>query len=156
MTVARFPVPPIVKTVTVRSAPVEAFEFFTAQFGRWWPLSRTHTGADPVHCAIEQHVGGRVFERSADGCETSWGTVLVYDPPYRLVFSWVVAVPAGLEQRVEIRFMPEAGGGTTVELKHSGWELLGDAALSQRQRFDRGWGAIFEGHFVEYANSVST
>ena len=86
MTIAHLPVPPIVKTVTVRCAPRRAFALFAEEFARWWPLSRVHTGPDPVNCAIEPRVGGRVFERAADGRETPWGTVLAYDPPHRLAF----------------------------------------------------------------------
>jgi uncharacterized protein YndB with AHSA1/START domain len=110
VTIARFPVPPIVKRVTVRATPARAFALFAADFARWWPLSRVHTGPDPVDCAIEPRVGGRVFERAADGHETAWGTVLAYDPPHRLTFSWIVELPAGQEQFVEIRFTPEDRG----------------------------------------------
>ena len=58
MTIARFPVPPVVKTVTVRAAPARTFALFAGDFARWWPLSRVHTGPDPVDCAIEPRVGG--------------------------------------------------------------------------------------------------
>ena len=75
--------------------------------------------------------------------------------PHRLTFSWIVELPAGQEQLVEIRFTPE-DRGTTVELTHSGWEQLGDAAASLRERYDRGWGTVFERHFVDYANSAAT
>jgi uncharacterized protein YndB with AHSA1/START domain len=155
MTIARFPVPPIIKTVTVRAAPARAFALFADDFARWWPLARTHTGPDPVDCAIEPRVGGRVFERAADGRETPWGTVLAYDPPHRLAFSWIVQLKAGQDQLVEIRFTAEERG-TRVELTHSGWETLGDAATSLRERYERGWGTIFEHDFVEYANSSAT
>jgi uncharacterized protein YndB with AHSA1/START domain len=154
VTIALFPVPPIVKTVTVSCPPARAFALFAQDFGRWWPVSRVHTGPDPVDCVIEPYVGGHVFERAADGRETPWGTVLAYDPPHLLTFSWIVELPAGLEQRVEIRFTP-ADCGTRVELTHSGWEKFGDAAVSQRQRYDRGWGTVFERHFVDYVNSAA-
>jgi len=95
------------------------------------------------------------IERSADGRETAWGTVLAYDPPHRLAFSWIVELPAGLEQMVEIRFTTE-NRGTRVELMHSGWEQLGDAAASLRERYIRGWGRVFERYFVDYANSAAT
>ena len=36
------------------------------------------------------------------------------------------------------------------------WEQLGDAAASLRERYDRGWGSVFERYFVDYANSVAT
>jgi uncharacterized protein YndB with AHSA1/START domain len=155
MTIAQFPVPPIVKTVMVHAAPARAFALFAGDFGRWWPLARVHTGLDPVDCAIEPRVGGRVFERAADGRETAWGTVLAYDPPHRLAFSWILGLSAGQEQSVEILFMPE-DRGTRVELTHSGWEKLGDAAASLRERYDRGWATIFERCFDDYANTAAT
>jgi uncharacterized protein YndB with AHSA1/START domain len=154
MTVASFPVPPIVKAVTVRAAPARAFALFAGDIARWWPLSQVHTGPDPVDCAIEPRVGGRIFERAADGRETPWGTVLVYDPPHRLAFSWIVALSAEQEQRVEIRFMAE-DGGTRVELTHSGWEKLGEAATDRRERYDRGWGRIFVSCYADYANTAT-
>ena len=153
MTIARFPVPPVIKTVTVRAAPTRAFALFADDLSRWWPLAQFHTGADPVDCTIEPRVGGRVFERAADGRETPWGTVLAYDPPHRLAFSWIVELPAGMEQLVEIRLTAE-DSGTRVELTHSGWEQLGDAAASLRERYDRGWGSVFERHFVDYADGL--
>jgi uncharacterized protein YndB with AHSA1/START domain len=64
--------------------------------------------------------------------------VLAYDPPHRLAFSWIVELPVGLEQMVEIRFTTE-NRGTRVELMHSGWEQLGDAAASLHERYNRGW-----------------
>jgi uncharacterized protein YndB with AHSA1/START domain len=155
MTIAQFPVPPVVKAVTVRAAPTRAFALFANELARWWPLAQFHTGPDPVDCTIEPRVGGRVFEKSADGRETAWGTVLAYDPPHRLAFSWIIGLTAEQEQLVEIRFTAE-DRGTRVELTHSGWEKLGDAAVSLRDRYDRGWGTLIERHFVDYANSVAT
>ena len=108
-----------------------------------------------MDCAIEPRVGGRAFERAADGRETARGIVLAYDPPHRLAFSWIVELPAGVEQRVEIRFTAE-NSGTKVELTHTGWEQLGDAAAALRERYERGWETVFERHFVEYANSAAT
>ena len=81
MTIVEFAVPPVVKTVSVRAAPAQAFDYFVRDLARWWPLAQFHTGPDPVDCAIEPRAGGRVFERAADGRETLWGTVLAYEPP---------------------------------------------------------------------------
>ena len=155
MTIARFPVPPVVKAVTVHAPPERAFALFVDDIARWWPLTFAHTGPDPVDCAIEKRVGGRVFERAADGRETPWGTVLEYDPPRRLAFSWIVKLSAEHEQRVAVRFEPVDGGGTHVELTHSGWEKLGEAAADLRERYDRGWVAVFERGFGDYANSAT-
>lgn len=154
MSVAQFTVPPIVKSVVIRAAPARAFELFAGELARWWPLTQFHTGPDPVGCAIEPRVGGRVFERAADGRETPWGTVTAYDPPDRLAFTWIVGLSADQAQQIDVRFTPE-GGGTRVALTHSGWEKLGDAAASLRERYSQGWGTLVERFFAEYANAVS-
>jgi uncharacterized protein YndB with AHSA1/START domain len=153
MTIAEFRVPPVVKSVSVRAAPERAFEFFTKDFARWWPLSQFHTGADPVDCAIEPRVGGRVFERAANGHETSWGTVVAYEPPYRLSFTWIVGLAAEFAQLIEISFTPEALG-THVELTHSGWEKLGDAAAALRERYEGGWATLIERCYADYVNNA--
>jgi uncharacterized protein YndB with AHSA1/START domain len=155
MTIAEFSVPPVVKAVSVRAAPAQAFNFFSGDLARWWPLAQFHTGPDPVDCAIEPRVGGRVFERAADGRETAWGTVVAYEPPHRLSFTWVIGLSAELAQLIELRFAPE-GEGTRVELTHSGWEKLGDRAAALRERYDRGWATIIERCYAEYANAVAT
>ena len=155
MTILQFTVPPVVKAVAVRAAPARAFVLFTRDLARWWPLPQFHTGPDPVDCAIEPHVGGRVFERSADGRETSWGTVVAYDPPHRLAFSWIIGgLSPDQAQLIDIRFTPE-DAGTRVELTHSGWEKLGDAAIVLRERYDHGWATLIERCFAEYANTAS-
>ncbi len=154
MTIAEFPVPPVVKAVSVRVAPARAFELFARDLVRWWPLAQFHSGPDPVECAIEPRIGGRVFERAADGRETAWGTVVAYEPPHRLAFTWIVGLSAELAQQIELRFSPE-GPGTRVELTHSGWEKLGDAAAALRERYDRGWATLIERCYAEYANAAT-
>jgi uncharacterized protein YndB with AHSA1/START domain len=155
MTIAQFTVPPVVKAVVVRAEPARAFEFFARDLARWWPLAQFHTGPDPVDCAIEPRVGGRVFERAADGRETAWGNVVAYEPPHRLAFSWIIGLSTEQAQLIDIQFTPGADGGTRVELTHSGWEKLGDSAATapQRQRYDGGWGTILERCYAEYANA---
>jgi len=153
MTIARFPVPPVVKMVTVRATPARAFEIFARDIARWWPLATHHIAPDPVECCIEPYVGGRVFERAANGEETPWGVVLAYTPPQRLSFSWFVGIAPEQAQQIDLRFAPE-GPGTRVELTHSGWEKLGDAAAALRERYDRGWATVFE-RYAEYVNSAT-
>ena len=154
MSIVEFAVPPVVKTVSVRAAPAQAFDYFVRDLARWWPLAQFHTGPDPVDCAIEPRAGGRVLERAGDGRETAWGTVVAYEPPHRLSFTWIVGLSAELAQLIEIRFVPQ-GNGTRVELTHSGWEKLGDAAAALREGYDRGWATLIERCYAEYVNTAT-
>lgn len=135
---------PLVKTITVRRTPAEAFEIFTAGFGRWWPVDRYSLHqAETATCAIEPRVGGRVFETAKDGTEAPWGTVLAWEPPSRFVMSWHPGHPAETAQEVELRFDP-VPGGTRVTLEHRGWAKLGAAAEESRRNYDGGWAHVFD------------
>jgi len=153
--VISFAVPPVVKTVTVRCPPATAFKRFTEDLTAWWPLATHHIGDDPQTCVIEGRVGGRLYERSGAGAECVWGRIEQWDPPRRLVFTWEVKrAPGETLQRVAVTFTP-AAGGTHVELVHSGWEALGEAALTKRDSYDKGWGRVFGQCYANYANAAA-
>lgn len=127
------------KSVTV-NAPVEkAFRVYTEGLAMWWP-TKTHSVAEErVETAVfEGGVGGRIFEREADGSEHLWGTVLEWDPPHRIVHTWHPGRDEETAQRIEMRFIPE-GDGTRVELEHRGWENLGADARQIFENYDGGW-----------------
>jgi len=152
--VRNFAVPPVIKVVTVRCPPATAFKRFTEDLAAWWPLATHHIGDDPQTCVIEGRVGGRLYERSGAGAECVWGQIEQWDPPRRLSFTWQVRLAAEHTQRIDVTFAP-AAGGTRVELVHSGWEKLGEAAAARRDSYDQGWGRVFEQCYADYANAAA-
>ena len=151
--VVELAVPPVVKTITVRCAPQIAFRVFTEEIAAWWPLDTHSIGPDAKTCAFETRPGGRLFERLADGTEKLWGTIVDWQPPHRLAFTWHVHRTAEQAQLVEVTFEP-SDGGTRVRLTHSGWERLGEKAQAMRQSYDKGWGKVFEACFGARANAA--
>ena len=151
--VRNFAVPPVIKSVTVRCPPATAFKRFTEDLAAWWPLATHHIGDDPQACVLEGRVGGRLYERSGAGVECIWGIIEEWDPPRRLAFTWQVRLAAEHTQRIDVTFAP-APGGTRVELAHSGWEKLGEAAAARRESYEKGWGRVFEQCYVDYANAA--
>jgi uncharacterized protein YndB with AHSA1/START domain len=130
---------PVVKSLTVPLAPTKAFALFTDGIAGWWPLATHSIGeARAVACAIEPRVGGRVYERHADGSEMVWGHVRLWEPPARLVITWHPGRPEDTAQEIEIGFAACAGG-TRVELSHRGWERAGETARKLRDRYESGW-----------------
>jgi uncharacterized protein YndB with AHSA1/START domain len=148
--IVAFSVPPVVKTVTVRANPAEAFRMFTADLAAWWPLARVHVAPDPETCVLECFEGGRVYERARNGEESLWGVVEAWDPPSRLAFTWQVGLAADETQHVEVTFR-QASAGTQVTLVHAGWEKLGERALDRRGKYDKGWVTVFEQSYAAYA-----
>ena len=130
------------KSVTV-SVPVErAFEVFTAEIGTWRPL-RTHAvdteRSETV--VMEGRVGGRLFERTPTGEEHVWGTLVAWEPPNRIVYSWHPGRGEETAQEVEITFGPE-GEGTRVDIRHYGWERLGDRLEETIASYNEGWDKV--------------
>lgn len=133
----------IVVTKTVRvSAPLAvAFDVFAGQ--AWWPVD-THHLAEPhgSEVILEQYQAGRWYERGPDGTETDWGTVLAWQPPYRIVLTWQVGPrwtyqpdPARSPE-IEATFTREGDGLTRVEVNHRHIERYGPEAERMRRILD--------------------
>ena len=140
--------PPVRKSVRVNTAPAQAFALFTSRMGDWWPKTHSIGGAPFKEIIVEPQAGGRWFERDAAGVEMQWGKVLVWEAPARVVLAWQLGAdwrydPA-LVTEVEVRFLPEGGGATRVELEHRDLERFGAQAEQTRQAFDSagGWSGV--------------
>lgn len=131
--------PPVIKTVTVTLPVAAAFQLFTAGFGSWWPLASHSLGEEQAEsCVLEGRVGGRIYEIQREGQQAAWGTVLDWEPPRRLVFSWHPGRLPDSAQQVEVIFQA-MDGGAQVTLTHTGWERLGDQAQAQWENYETGW-----------------
>lgn len=140
------------KTVLVNAPQAHTFAVFVERHGDWWPLQTHHIGAQPAHTAIiEPMVGGRWFERAADGSECNWGRVLIWEPPHRIVLSWDIGADwkydPKLGTEVEVRFIAESPNTTRVELDHRRLERYGTETQTMRATFDSegGWDGILRG-----------
>ncbi|HEV8564139.1 MAG TPA: SRPBCC domain-containing protein [Actinomycetota bacterium] len=149
---------PIRASIAVHRAPEDAFRVFTRTMGTWWPVAdysmardRQEEGIKVESVVFEEREGGRVYEVMSDGTEGTWGTVLAWDPPRRLVLGWKPNLTDNPPTELEITFSPD-GDGTRVELEHRGWERLGALAEQAREGYGRGWTGVL-GLFAQAAES---
>ena len=142
---------PVRKSLVVEATPQRAFALFTAGIDSWWPKSHG-IGATPLReSVIEPFVGGRWYTRHEDGSDVVVGHVRVWQPGERLVVSWEISADwkpdarAAFASEVEVRFAPEPGGRTRVDLEHRDFERLGPAAGEKmRTDVDGGWPTLLE------------
>jgi DNA-binding transcriptional ArsR family regulator/uncharacterized protein YndB with AHSA1/START domain len=128
----------VTTSVVVEVPRVQAFEFFIRQEA-WWPATTHHLAEPPGETVIlEPFVGGRWFERGHDGQECDWGTVLVWEPPRRIVVTWQVGPgwvyepdPAKASE-IEVRFLAESQQRTCIEFEHRHLERYGEQAERMR------------------------
>jgi uncharacterized protein YndB with AHSA1/START domain len=140
--------------IRVQASAEHAFKVFTGGFATWWPLDSHHIAEQPAETAVlEPRVGGRWFERAADGSQCDWGSVLVWEPPHRLVLAWHIderwAYDPDPERagEIEVRFVAEDETTTLVSLEHRGMERRGaaaEAAIREAISGPGGWPTLLE------------
>jgi DNA-binding transcriptional ArsR family regulator/uncharacterized protein YndB with AHSA1/START domain len=137
----------VTKSIVVEVPRVRAFEFFIRQEA-WWPVRTHHLAEPPGETVIlEPFVGGRWFERRHDGRECDWGTVLVWEPPRRIVVTWQIGLGWVYEpdptraSEIEVRFLAESPQRTRVEFEHRHLERYGEQAERMRSSLDAPGGA---------------
>jgi hypothetical protein len=129
---------PLAMSFEVACSIEHAFTTWTSKIGSWWPRDHTVTGRSDAVVVLQDGVGGRIYERTADGAEHDWGEVTVWDPPTQLAYLWHLGRDRADATEVEIRFVPR-GNATRIEIEHRGWERLGDSADIWRERNLMGW-----------------
>lgn len=140
---------PVCCSVEVPQPPAAAFHLFAERMIDWWQDGTPGEGK-AVTIAVEPHVGGRWFERDADGNETDWGRVKIYRPGEQLLLDWQLngqfQFDPAIHCEVDIRFTASASGGTTVTLEHRDLESLGSDAPRIAEMIRSGWPKKLQGY----------
>jgi len=139
------------KVVSVHAPQEVAWRVFTEQMAVWWPLAYYKIGkANAVNAVIEPRVGGNWYERGDDGSTCQWGSVLVWEPPSRLVLSWGISADfqydPTLKTEIEVRFIIDGSDRTRVELEHRHLDRYGARRDEMRRIYDTegDWGKLLE------------
>lgn len=130
----------IERSIVVQTDPTRAFHVWTERVGTWWPPAH-HPSGDPAGLIqLESGLGGRFFERAADGRELEIGRVLHWEPPRRLRLSFFMGGGPATPSEVDVTFTP-VDGGTRVHICHSAG-ALGDRFDAILDVFERNWKAV--------------
>ncbi len=138
---------PLRLTFEVACSVEHAFTVWTSKIGSWWPTDHTVSGEEDLVIVLQGEIGGRIYERTADGVEHDWGEVTVWDPPTRLGYLWHLRRDRSHATEVEVLFRAQSAGSTRVEIEHRGWERLGADGDAWREQNRLGWETLVP-HFV--------
>lgn len=138
---------PVIHAIEVRCPVAHAFDVFTTRVDLWWPPGHRHL--DGARLTMEPRVGGRFFEAGNDGSERDLGTIVQWDPPHRLRYTWH---PGAIREptTVDVSFVPR-GEGTYVQITHSeGDAAMGEQWAPRAKGFDRAWTDLLP-HYIRHA-----
>ena len=151
---------PIRRGVVVRCSAEDAFRVFTDGMTTWWPLE-THSraasealeGVEAERVEVEGRVGGHIVEHLSNGERLTWGEVIAWEPPVRIVIAWKPHARPHPPTEIEVTFTPHREG-TRVHLEHRGWERLGDLALDAHADYSSAWPKVFGRLYAAAANAA--
>ena len=136
-------IPPIVKELEVPCDAKTAFEFYTTQMSVWWPTEK-HSLSQSKNTQVffESQVGGKIYEKSANGEVQVWGSVLKWNPYEGIVQSWHVGGAPDKASELELKFTEVNPKLTKIRLEHRNWEHFGEAAEETRGHYSGGWNGV--------------
>jgi uncharacterized protein YndB with AHSA1/START domain len=124
-------------SVIVPMPPADAFLVYTERQLEWQPPEHL-TIEDPQSITIEPWVGGRFYERGADGTEVVRGTIVEWAPPDRLAVTWRIGPgwrPSPDDEHasvIVVEFNPIGTESTEVILTYTHLERHGEMAPALR------------------------
>lgn len=129
--------PPLRREIVVPAPPAIAFDVFTAGIGSWWPLAEFSVHGASATVTFR---AGEIVESAPGEADNSWGTVLAWQPPHRVAFTWHPGRGPEQASQVEVTF-EVVDEGTRVRLVHAGWDALPDPATA-RDEYGHGWPVV--------------
>ena len=125
-------------------APVDhVWTKMTDEISDWWPRDFLASTAEKIQ--LENHVGGRLYEESADGGGILWGTVARIVPGSTIEFIGHMTPQFGGPSMTMIRMTVEADGDSKTKFTMVD-AVVGafaeDTKESMTQGWDYLWGAL--------------
>jgi uncharacterized protein YndB with AHSA1/START domain len=143
---------PLTLSFEVACSAEHAFAVWTDRIGSWWPRDHTVSGDTDLAVVLEGALGGRIYERTADGREHDWGQVTTWEPPHRLRYLWHLGRDATTATEVEVRFTANGEATTVVDIVQRGWEALGGDPAGFRDQNRQGWQSVIPSYVTAAAS----
>lgn len=134
-------VPDVRRSIVVPAPVPEAFRVYTECPAEWLPPEHRFI-RDAQAIVMQPFVGGRFYERGADGAEMTRGTVTAWEPPRRLAVTWRIGPgwrPVFDDEHasvIVVEFNPSGGDATEMVLTYTHLERHGEMAETLRSAIE--------------------
>ena len=120
----------ITKSAFFATTPETIWAYLTEadKLGEWYHPARQDLQANQDY---------ELFNKE-NGEKWIWGSVLEWNPPKKLVYTFIIPPLEAISSTVTWE-LEESLGGTKLSLTHEGIEALGDSALGLMMALDDGW-----------------
>jgi uncharacterized protein YndB with AHSA1/START domain len=105
---------------SLRCTAERAFATYVKRIGEWWDPRYTSSPTTLLSVVIEPRVGGRVYAKHSDAGDHDWGSVTVWEPGRRLVYTFTLAQDPRYPSEVMVEFAG-VGSRSSIRLAHGGW-----------------------------------
>jgi uncharacterized protein YndB with AHSA1/START domain len=134
------------KTVVVKCDINTAFRTWTEQIDAWWPKKHSRSGDPATTVGMERHADGRIYERTSEGVEYTWGKVIAWEPPRRFAYYWYLGSSPEQPTQVDVIFSAEEESATRVEVTHRGPEVVGEMWTRNVAQYDSSWDVVLSAY----------
>lgn len=129
--------------IEVRVDRARAFRIWTGHIDLWWPKpGHTRSGGRETTIWMEPELGGRLFERTADGQEFRWGEIQVWEPPERLVHTWLMGTDEEHPTIVDVCFTAGGPGATHIVVRQHSGRMEQSVWQAKCGGFRRAWAEV--------------
>ncbi len=140
-------------SIEVRVDRARAFHIWTGHIDLWWPKpGHTRSGGIETTISMEPEVGGRLFERTPDGREFQWGEVQIWEPPERIVHTWLMGTDEKHPTIVDVTFTAGGSEATNIVVRQQAGRMAKPAWRLRCGGFKRAWADVIRA----YCNAVET
>lgn len=134
-------------SIEVRGDRARAFRIWTGHIDLWWPkVGHTRSGVIETTICMEPEIGGRLFERTADGREIQWGEVQVWEPPERIVHTWLMGTDESHPTIVDVTFAAGSPGATQIVVRQRSGRMEKPVWRRSCGGFERAWAEVLRAY----------
>ncbi|GAA0493678.1 hypothetical protein GCM10008986_20190 [Salinibacillus aidingensis] len=125
----------ISQEISIQGSKTNLFKALTEDIDQWWSIRLF----DDSELFVENEIGGRFMEKSADGKQALWATIMIIKPNEELHFQGPLGITGAVNSYYKFKLRETAANETILQLDHTVYGMI-DPAWEKDYR--EGWNGL--------------